>query len=234
MKRIENKTITSYKGPWWPRTVGNVELIGCTFRGCSIGFRRSKDFSRRTIVRNVHMRNCKISTCLLGPAQLEEITVENVQGDDLFVWGALFKHVRMVGKFDTIVIHGIVTTNWVSERDQLERYWLLCNEYYVDCDWALDIREAQFADFSIRTRGVPAHLVRRDPETQAVVTKQRIIEGKWRSLELGKLVQTHFRLWENEGGEDLIIVAPKAMKSDFIEVMADIRRLREAGIAEPN
>jgi hypothetical protein len=232
MKRFENKTITSYKGPWWPRTIGSVELIGCTFRGCSIGFRRSKDFSRRTIVRNVYMRNCEISTCLLGPAQLEEITVENVQGDNLFVWGALFKHVRMRGRFDGIVIHGIPELGMRGERQQ--RYWSLCNEYYASCDWALDIREAEFADFSIRTRGIPAHLVRRDPETQAVVTKQRIIEGKWRSLELGKLVQTDFRLWENEGGEDLIIVAPKGMKSDFIEVMADIRRLREAGIAEPN
>jgi hypothetical protein len=44
----------------------------------------------------------------------------------------------------------------------------------------------------------------------------------------------HFKLWENEGGEDLIIVAPKGKRSDFLEVMADIRRLREAGIAEPD
>lgn len=232
MKRIENKTITTYRGPWWPRTVGGVELVGCTLQDCSIGYRHSRDFKRRTIVKDVVIKDCQISTCHVNAAQLEEIHLENIFGGNIFILGALFKHVRMKGKFDVIVIHG--TPEFSMRGENQRRYWTLCDQYYADSDWALDISEAEFADFSIRTRGIPSHLVRRDPETQVIVKKENIVEGRWRSLGVCKLVETDFKLWENEGGEDLIIVAPKRRKDDFTAVMADIRRLREAGIAEPN
>ena len=232
MKRIQNRAITSYTGPWWPRNVGDVELVSCTLQGCSIGYAHSRSFSRRTIVENVIVKDCRISKCLVGPAQLQDIYLENILGGDLLVWGALFKHVTMKGRFDGVLIHGKARLEMSGE--ELRRYWPLCDRFYADCDWALDISDAEFGDFDIRTRGVPASLVRRDAETQAVVKAVKIREGLWKRMQLGGLVETAFNLWESGGGEDLIIVAPKRNKTGFAEVMTDIRRLRDAGIAEPD
>lgn len=234
MKRIENKAIRSYKGPLiWPRTVGDVEVVGCTLNGCSIGYRHSKDFKRRTIVRNVTIKDCRIeSNTLLGPAQFENLHIENVTGCEVFVLGALYKHVQMKGRFDAVVIHGLPNLQTLGkDRPQ---YWALCDEFYANCDWALDISKAEFANFDIRLRGVPAHLVVRDPETQIVVKREKLIEGAWRDMPMSGLVLAHFKMWESGGGEDLVIVAPKRNKKNFENVMADIRRLREFGIAEPD
>lgn len=232
--KISNKSIRSYKGPLlWPCTVGDVEVTGCTLTACSIGFRHSKDFKRRTIVRNVVMKDCRIeSKTLIGPAQIENVQLENILGYEVFVLGALYKHVIMKGKFDAIVIHGL--PNLETPREDRVRYWALCDQFYADCDWALDISKAEFASFDIRLRGIPADLVVRDPETQIEVRMEKIVEGRWRSIPLSDIVQAKFRMWENGGGEDLLIVAPKRNKKDFAAVMGDIRLLRDAGIAEPD
>lgn len=234
MKHIANRAIQSYKGPWLlARTLGNVEIVDCSFAGCSIGYAHSKDFKRRTIVRNVTIRDCKVlSRSLLGPAQFENICVENITGCEVFVLGAVFKHVRMRGKFDAVVIHGL--PNLQTPLDARPSYWKLCDEFYANCDWALDISEAEFGNFDIRLRGVPARLVVRDPETQAVIKAEKIADGRWRGMPLGGLAQFQLKMWESGGGEDLIIVAPKRNKAGFTEVLDDIRKLREAGIAEPD
>src|SRR5262249_45750793 len=62
------------------------------------------------------------------------------------------------------------------------------NAAYDDAvDWALDITEAQFADFEIR--GISSRLIRRDPATQVVVTRDKALADAWRTLDLS---ETHW------------------------------------------
>jgi len=45
-------------------------------------------------------------------------------------------------------------------------------------DWALDISEAAFLECDLR--GIPANLIRRDPETQMIVRRSDFEDGRWK------------------------------------------------------
>ena len=84
--------------------------------------------------------------------------------------------------------------------------------------------------------GVPVHLIRRDSATQAVVLRKHIDEKKWKAVDLtgtwwkATLVAAASKV---DGDGDVVLVAPKLHKS-FEAQVEGIRRLREAGIAEPD
>ena len=54
-------------------------------------------------------------------------------------------------------------------------------EYYRNVEWALDISQAEFEELCLR--GFPVHLIRRDPETQIVMTREKALKGGWKHLE---------------------------------------------------
>jgi len=106
-------------------------------------------------------------------------------------------------------------------------------EYYAGCDWALDISRAEFKEMDIR--GIPAKLIRRDPETQVVVTRAKALEGKWRTLDLSDTwwaTAIEFLL-DHKKENDIVLVAPKG-HSQFEQFLAGLKLLREAGVAEPD
>jgi hypothetical protein len=83
-------------------------------------------------------------------------------------------------------------------------------------------------------RGIPAHLIRRDAETQVVVTRERAMRGDWRKVNLGKTywpVGIEFML--ERGDPDMVLVAPKRAK-DFKHLLRGLQLLREAEVAEPD
>lgn len=83
--------------------------------------------------------------------------------------------------------------------------------------------------------GIPARLIRRDPETQAVVTRQAALSGEWRELEwvqetvLGLGIQQMLK----RGDDDTVLVAERRAR-DFKQLLAGIQELRAAGVAEPD
>jgi hypothetical protein len=104
--------------------------------------------------------------------------------------------------------------------------------FYASVDWALDISEAEFREADIRC--IPATLIRRDPKTQAVVTREKAMEGRWRSLDLSKTwwAEQIQHMLDRDCAPDTILVAPKR-NHRFNDLVDGIRRLREAGVAEP-
>ena len=100
-------------------------------------------------------------------------------------------------------------------------------------DWALDISEAQFTDFSMR--GVPAELVRRDPATQVVVTREKALRTGWRE----QLSPTN-TLWPfvidmflRDDEPDIVLVAPKGKrKPKLASLIEGLNELRCVGVAE--
>ncbi|MFI5381078.1 MAG: hypothetical protein ACHRHE_17410 [Tepidisphaerales bacterium] len=113
-----------------------------------------------------------------------------------------------------------------------QKFALARAEYYRQVDWALDIRDAYV--MGLRIRGVPVHLIRRDPETQAVVSREQIVERRWASLDIGKSWWKPILEAEaTRPGGDIVLVAPRLDES-FDEQMEGIRRLRSAGISNPD
>lgn len=235
MQRLEKQEFLNRCDPDAILAFSDQEFVKCKFLGGGFGYRHSPDFRRRTSARNIRIVDCESRKFGVGPALLEDIYIENFRCDLVTVWGALFKHVTIKGRCNSLMIHGITGQGDIDVGGkEVLNYRALCDEFYQTVDWALDIREAEFEDFWIRTRGVPTHLVLRDPETQAVVCRDKSIDGKWRDLGLSGLTQIMFKEFIRDALPSFILVAPKRHKQDFKDVLEDIRRLREAGIAEPD
>ena len=56
----------------------------------------------------------------------------------------------------------------ISAGDNLPTQSIAGQAFYQKIDWALDISRGEFRDLELK--GIPARLVRRDPETQLIVT----------------------------------------------------------------
>lgn len=84
-------------------------------------------------------------------------------------------------------------------------------------------------------RGIPARLIRRDPETQAVVARQKAIEGGWREVNLdGTWWQASIEFMATDSNDpDVVLVAPKRHPR-FRDLLQGIQLLRKAGVAEPD
>jgi hypothetical protein len=105
--------------------------------------------------------------------------------------------------------------------------------YYSSVDWALDIRDAAFEEADLR--GIPAHLVCRDPATQVVVTRHKALEGAWRQLDLsGPYWPMSLEILLSESqAPAVVLVAPKR-DPQYGKLLEDLRKLRDAGVAEPD
>jgi hypothetical protein len=83
--------------------------------------------------------------------------------------------------------------------------------------------------------GIPARLVRRDPETQAVVTRQAALSGEWRDLKRvqGTVLGLGIQQMLKRGDDDTVLVAERRAR-DFKQLREGIQELRAAGVAEPD
>jgi hypothetical protein len=81
---------------------------------------------------------------------------------------------------------------------------------------------------------VPTRLIRRDPETQVIVTREKAIIGKWKELNLSKTYwDTGIQFLLNRGDPDVVLVAPKK-NPKFPDLLDGLKMLRDAGVAEPD
>lgn len=110
--------------------------------------------------------------------------------------------------------------------------------FYSSVDWALDISNARFKEFDML--GVPAGLVKRDPESQIVITRERALEVAvpgWESRlhPSNKLWPFMVRLFLRDGDADTVFVAPLgAHKAKRDQLLKGLKELRDIGLAEPD
>ena len=125
-----------------------------------------------------------------------------------------------------LVATAMATSNEQASFDEMN------SSFYEMVDWALDISEARFMECDIRR--VPARLIRRDPETQVVVTREKALLGEWRNLDLSRTLWSGWiELFLKDGDADVVLVAPKRHPK-FKEWLGGLKLLRDAGIAEPD
>lgn len=206
-----------------------LEFRRCYFESCCLSNTRSA--RDRTKVRNVILKDCEQRGCLVDAAAIEDVVIDGLKTNGLLqTWGAVFKHVVLKGKVGRIMLSPAVATGIASIEEQ-HSFDNANTKYYEHVDWALDISNAEFTECDIR--GIPSRLIRRDPLTQIVITRQKALEGRWRTIDLRKTYWgtaiEYFLMDSND--EDIVLVAPKDDR-DFASLLEGLKRLREAGIAE--
>ena len=230
MRTFENDEFTAF----YDRG-GNVyedlHFKKCTFISSSISI--TYDPANRTTVRNVTLERCRVVGSALDCAVVEDVLVDGLQTSDLHqAWGALFKHVTLRGKIGRLMVTPLISPRHRNTPEQAA-FDEQREAYYETIDWALDISEAEAVELELA--GIPARLIRRDPETQAVVTRQAALSGEWRELEpvkktvLGLAIQQMLK----RGDDDTVLVAERRAR-DFKQLLAGIQELRAAGVAEPD
>ena len=211
------------------RTFSEIEFRKCSFLSSAISITRKPEL--RSTVRDVRLIQCEQRGCALEAAIVEDVLVDGFKTNGLFqTWGAVFKHVTLRGKIERVMISPYVAPSIATEKQQ--RAFDEANAaYYAGVDWALDISEAEFEEIDIRR--VPARLIRRDPETQVVVTRERAMEGGWRNLDLSKTDWAgYIDLFLKDGDAELVLAAPKRDRK-YRDHLDGLKMLRDAGVAEP-
>lgn len=230
MRRIYAQELSGYYDRDSGREFSDITFEACSFQSCGVSITLNP--ALRSVVRNVRILNCSQKSCVLHCAKLHDVIVDGLETSDaLFCRGALFEHVTFKGRIGEIVISPKVSPAFATmtqQRDFDEK----ADEFYSNVDWALDIREAEFEICDING-GLPARLIRRDPETQVIVTRERVLSGQWRELDLADTYwPSSLESFLKSGDTAQVLVAPKRNKK-FKKLLKGLQLLREAGFAEP-
>lgn len=235
MQLFENQVFHRFVDHNSSAIFNDIEFRRCTFKGCLVSV--THDPKLRSTIRNVRLFDCNDNGSSIDTAIVEDCLVENLKTPGLFqAFGTVFNRVILRGKFGDLMISNDVPprgdVNLPYQYENVDAFREANQEYYRQVDWALDISQAEFKDLCIR--GVPGRLIRRDPETQILVTRQRALEGAWRDLpfrESRTAFSLEFMLKQEMA--DTILIAPKRHRK-FPSFLEDLRLLREAGVAEPD
>uniref|UniRef100_A0A7C4KXJ6 Uncharacterized protein n=1 Tax=Bellilinea caldifistulae TaxID=360411 RepID=A0A7C4KXJ6_9CHLR len=178
------------------------------------------------------MIQCEEIGCAIDTAIIEDTVIDGLKTSDLLqTWGAVYKHVVLKGNIGRIMISPVIATGWAKPHQQAA-FDKANAEYYQQVDWALDISEARFYECEIQR--VPAPLIKRDAETQVIITREKALSDVWRKLDLSK---THWRtsieFFLERGDPDVVLVAPKRHPK-FNDLLDGLKMLRDAGVAEPD
>jgi hypothetical protein len=215
---------------------GGITISGYHVNHCEINnsvLNNVKTFCPRSHVIDTVVENTFVGSVTVGPALIERCRFTNIQVYDLLIiWGTLFKHVTFTGNIGNTKINSIITTvhripdvQVAYDEDRIA--------FYKTIDWAIDISQAKCRDFEIE--GIPAQLVRRDNETQAVVTHELLarVDG-WE-----KILKDTNNYWYPRvslfGGRtkerDCVLVAPiGSSKPKRDKALKGLKELRELGL----
>jgi hypothetical protein len=208
---------------------GNCEFRNCSFVSCTLSM--TNDPRLRTRVEDARLRGCDVRGCAIYPAVISEVVIDGlVTHNILQTWGAVFSHVTLKGKVGRIMITNGLGPSFTLTDAHRRAFESANQAFYESTDWALDISQGEFEELDIR--GVPARLIRRDPQTQAVVTRERAMQGRWRDLDSKGNWTIGIELMLQRGDQDVVLVAGKRSKK-FKDRLAGLELLREAGVAEP-
>jgi hypothetical protein len=214
--------------------VDGVKLTNCEIFGCWVDV--PPDPHNRAVFRNIEMVNNVFDEVSLEGVVVEDSTVDGVRTFDklVLVNGCLFRHVTFKGFFEFVIVNPGLSALWSRElSDRYEkdnsRFW---DSLIAEGDWALDISGVSG---SLDLRGIPAQLIRRNPEVQAVMTFEQAWSGEWRTVPgiLDSEIHAQIKFLLSSGSRDHILKASDSslrIGSDR-EILSELRRI---GMALPD
>lgn len=197
----------------------------------------TKDVKKISTVQNVDMLDCVENGCDVGPAILRDVSIHNLETRDLFIlWSPFFDRVTLSGVIGKTKINA--SAHFSIDGKEQQPFNKFRDKFYRKVDWALDIRKAKFKQFEVY--GVPGHLIKRDPETQILITRERALEivkpGWADKLECTvKWLPSSIEWFLSSGEKDEIWVAPMAApKATRDPILKGLQEFRKIGLAEPD
>jgi len=172
---------------------------------------------------------------LIAGAILENVTVRGLAREGripLFLAGVAFDRCRLEGKLSAFKLAAAPSS--LSHSKEVAIWNEANRSFYSNVEWAVDIRDAEFSS-GPDLHFIPGSLVLRDPESQALVRRDRLNGVRISELNWGKSALGVAISWFLEDGpyEDTVLVAAKRSRN-FSEDVAAIQMLRSEGLAEPN
>jgi hypothetical protein len=167
---ISNETL-ELRAPATLREVADIRCERCTFDNCNVPLPES--VRSRLAIRRVALLRCKHHSSTIQGAILADVLVDHLTRTGthpLFLFGCAFHHVTLRGPISYLLVKPHVV-DFTSGRPRTE-FFLANNTFYLQSDWALDISQAQFGGL-VDFPGVPPNLVRRDSDSQVVVTSRK-------------------------------------------------------------
>jgi hypothetical protein len=232
MRAFDNETFVSLYDRDSNAKFSDMAFTHCTFDNCALSL--TKSVALRSKVCNVQLFNCYSFNSDVGPAILEDVLVDGLKTNDLLIfWAPLFKHVSIKGKCGKFKINQVAhyedrSSDFQRPFDDARR------RFYDSSDWALDISEASFVQ--VEFHSIPARLIRRNPKTQVVVTREKAIRPGWRDhlSERCDYWLPHIGGLLADGDPDIVLAAPCGKtKRDFQRFVDGLNELRDVGVAEP-
>jgi hypothetical protein len=214
-------------------TFSDLEFQQCRFEACDVSI--TFDPAKRSTFKSIKFIRCSQNKCTIWPAIIEDVTVEGLETGRLLIANACaYKHVTLRGNVGNIKIcrsvpfvTSLTEANLARSQNAMDQ---ANAHYYKTVDWALDISQAEF--MSGEVEGIPPELVRRDRDTQFILRRHAIKEGRWRQVEAARADwHTLLDAYDKENMDDVILIAPKAAP-DFKSLLKGLIALREAGILE--
>lgn len=235
-KTFRGQTLSGLSDHGGRARIQDLSFTACTFEACVLSM--TDDLARIAEVRRVELIDCTENGCHIGPIILSEVKVSGLRTNDLFImWCPYLDRVTMSGDIGRIKINSWagVSTFEKSSQQPFEQFR---KAFYSKVEWALDISKARFREFDIS--GVPGRLVRRDPESQVLITRERASEvaipGWETKLDPSNDVWPYvIRAFLRGGNEDTVLVAPLAApKGERDPLLRGLMELRRIGLAEPD
>lgn len=236
--RFENQTFDYFEDRSTGRVFSDVEFVNCRFIGGGFSSIRLANDEKldlvglRSSALGVRFIDCRVDGVgFVGPGIIEDSIIDGLKvSNHIQTAGTVFKHVVVKGVVDKLMVTPYV--DFFKKYPNVQRSFDEANrEYYEAVDWALDISEALLKDCDIRA--IPSHLIKRDPETQVVLTREKAMEGRWREIDLSGTHWGGIELFLESGDKDGLLVAPKKARK-FKALLEGINKLRDAGIVEPD
>ncbi|MEU3256186.1 hypothetical protein [Streptomyces sp. NPDC006997] len=183
-------------------------------------------------ITNVNLIDCSESDCYIEGAALTDVTVDGLLVKDakpLKLAGCVLNRVTLRGDLGQIMIRPRLH---LAYRHLQPVYDVANSAAYEQVDWALDISGARGSAVSVH--GIPSRLIRRDPETQAVMTLGQALEGRWREVDLtGTPFGVHTKIILETGVEDMVLAADYS-SANFAHQVEKLAELRKAGCVLPD
>ena len=241
MKILVNQEIDCYEKYLVAESISNLEFRNCSFISVSMEYERKVEelyfFLRtqkikilRSVLSDVRIINCEETACNFSGVVFENTLIDGLNTNETFcIRASVFKHVILKGKIGTLVFDPLLLPGITRHEDQ-DYFDRVNREFYKNLDWALDIREARFYECDLL--GVPSNLIRRDPQTQMVIKREKALKGTWKKLNLfGTYWDTAINNFLDSKLGDVVFAAPKE-HPDFHLKLDGLKKLRDVGGAE--
>jgi hypothetical protein len=202
--------------------IAHLEFNRCWFTGGVLS--QDDDPECDFVVEDVKVSRCKSGPFECHGVRFVDVAVENpTNRPRLNPLGCLFQHVTIHGTFGTVRIEPSNSRGPSLPDDFAEA----AKKFYEGVDWALDISDAKINDCVLTY--VPGHLVRRDPETQLLIHKDRVRDVDPESLPF----PARFAAWHAlRSPFDTVVAVASLPSKDFARELSELEELRRRGIAE--